>query len=185
MEVSKTRRLRIWFNCLASRAQPHEDQSVGHVSDLTHEIKPRVPVFTRRFSEIRPKISLFLRVIRDNSTPCYNPFIRNRREFTVRHTLAAISFLVATVIMYVGVGTSFLPSTSRAEANEVWTYFFSAWVLSLAMVFLTRVLMVRARRGIGLRNPNGGRWTDLVVTAQAAICVGYLLWGISARLEGR
>src|SRR6266851_7708946 len=71
MEVSETRRLRIWFNRLASRAQPHEDHSVGYVEDLTHQIKPRVPVFTRRFSEIRPKISLFLRVIRDNKIRHY------------------------------------------------------------------------------------------------------------------
>jgi hypothetical protein len=58
MEVPESRRLRIWINRLASRAAEHEPGSVGHVSDLAHEIKPREPVITRRFSEIRPKISL-------------------------------------------------------------------------------------------------------------------------------
>jgi hypothetical protein len=113
------------------------------------------------------------------------PGIMDRVQCNVYHTLAAISFFVGAVVMYLGVGTSFLPSSGRAEANQVWMWFFSMWVLAFVIVFLTRLLMVRARRGIRLRNRRAVRWTDVIVTAQAVICLAYLLWGVSARLQGR
>ena len=36
------------------------------MKELAHKIKSRAPVVTRRFSEIGPKISLFLRVVGDH-----------------------------------------------------------------------------------------------------------------------
>ena len=84
--------------------------------------------------------------------------------------------------MYAGVGGSFLPSTP-AEVNEVWMFFFSVWAAALLIVLSTRALMVRARNRAA--QGRAVRWTDVVVAAQAVICVAYLLWGISARLQGR
>jgi heme/copper-type cytochrome/quinol oxidase subunit 2 len=110
-------------------------------------------------------------------------------QFNVYHALAAIAFVVATGVMFAGVGTSFLPSSNRAEANEVWMYFFSTWALALVIVFLTRALIVRARR-IGRRKRRAGRRNDVAlaadvaVAAQALIWIGFLLWGLSARLQG-
>jgi heme/copper-type cytochrome/quinol oxidase subunit 2 len=114
----------------------------------------------------------------------------DRGQFNVYHALAAITFVVATVVIFAGVGTSFLPSSNHAEANEVWAYFFSTWALALVMVFLTRALIVRARR-IGRQKCHAGRRNDVssavdvAVAAQALICVGFLLWGLSARFQGR
>src|ERR1039458_10081870 len=76
MKISECRGLRDWVNRLACGAQQHGERSLGHVNDLRHQVKLREPVFTRRFSEIRPKISLFLRTIRDNK-------IRHDRQISV------------------------------------------------------------------------------------------------------
>ena len=105
-------------------------------------------------------------------------------RYNAYKALARTTFAVSIIVMYAGVGKSFLPSSNRAEANVVWTYFFSAWLLALALVLLTRALMIKARRyasGMGRRNG----WTDAVVVIQAVICGCYLLWGLSARIQGR
>ena len=76
MKVSKIRRFRIWVNGLACGAQQHEDRGIEHVNDLAHKIQAREPVLTRRFSEIRPKISFFFRIVGDDK-------IRNHRQIGV------------------------------------------------------------------------------------------------------
>lgn len=110
---------------------------------------------------------------------------KSQRTFSIYRVVAVIGYIIATAIMYFGVGTSFLPSSTRAEANEVWKYFFSAWLLGLVTLILTWVLIVKSRINTGVRDPRRARWTDFVVGAQALISVCYLLWGISARLQGR
>jgi hypothetical protein len=96
-----------------------------------------------------------------------------------------VGYLSATAVMYFGVGTSFLPSSTRAEANEVWTYFFSAWAFGLLMLGITRLLIGKTPTDFNSPRPQRVQWTDLVIGAQALVCVGYLLWGLASRLEGR
>ena len=96
-----------------------------------------------------------------------------------------VGYVTATAVMYFGVGTSFSPSSTRVEANEVWTYFFSAWAIGLLMLGVTRLLVVKTRRDFNSPRPQRIRWTDLVIGAQALVCVGYLLWGLASRMEGR
>ena len=93
--------------------------------------------------------------------------------------LSVISWVAATAIMLFGVGTTFLPSSTRDEAGEVWLYFFSAWSVTIILLALSRVLTAKSR-GLWLVF----QWTDVVVDAQAMICLGYVIWGISLRLQG-
>lgn len=148
---------------------------------MTH-VKPAIGVG----SGVGSKLSLFEKVS-DSGPVIQFRHPMDRGQFNIYHALTAVAFVLGTVVMFAGVGASFLPSSNRAEASKDWTFFFSTWAIALAVVFLTKVLMVRARRIVRQQRRAARRndlvfAADLAVTAQALICVGFLLWGLSARL---
>jgi heme/copper-type cytochrome/quinol oxidase subunit 2 len=97
---------------------------------------------------------------------------------------AAMVFFFATLSAYIGFGSSFLPAANKAEVEEISRYFFSAWSAALILLAATYLLMVKSRR-LSERRFSTLRWTDLVILAEGAFAVAYLLWGISARIQGR
>jgi hypothetical protein len=96
-----------------------------------------------------------------------------RSKFGIYGVLSVIGCIIATAVMFFGLGTTFLPSSTREQAKEVYAYFFSTWGLALVMLGVSRLLALKSR------GPSRGMWTDIIIGIQAMICIAYLLWGVS------
>jgi hypothetical protein len=99
--------------------------------------------------------------------------MRDRRS-SVHTVVASCAYVVATILMYAGVGTSFLPSATKEEGSEVWRIFFFIWTLALVALSITRFFMPRARSGPKCRSPC---WMEVGIGVQALICALFLLLG--------